>query len=146
MKSSRLPASARLAGLPAAQIERVVLSSSASDLFHRAEVARRARRRARRLLPRAGRLARALELPRLLVAPLYLAALDADVVVDVLDAQDRFGELLDEVLRSAILDAALEGHLGVADRHGDPGRIELPLHQPVAQVLADALVGARVAL
>src|SRR5688500_8741532 len=74
-------------------------------------------------------------------------ARDAQFVVHVAHAGDRFDEVLGVALVVAAADLTGERHLAVGDGHFHLARIDPPvLGQALADVLADPLVGSAVAL
>src|SRR6185437_5869934 len=82
--------------------------------------------------------------PRARLAP---ALVDAQVVLHVLHAGEVFDEMLGAVLVIAAIHRAAQRHLPIRDRGVDIGRVEPPvLGQPVVDILADAIVGAHIAL
>jgi len=78
---------------------------------------------------------------RILVV-LSLIRLDAQLVVDVLDAGYRVEDVLGEPLRLPTLDSSGEGYLAILDAHLDTRGVK---HAVMSQMLADILLDPGVA-
>src|SRR6266511_414961 len=74
------------------------------------------------------------------------AAVEPELVVDVLDAEDVVGDVLEGALLVAALDGPRERHLAGRDRHLHLAGVDPAAGDPLAHLVADPLVGAAVPL